>query len=99
MTTCTTEAKVTREVEDNIRKLSAMSKLKDEQKKEFEKLLTQYPNLFTLQDTDVGHTSVVKHKIPLKDDTPFKDRVRRTSPGMYKEVKKKIEEMLKSKVI
>ena len=41
----------------------------------------------------------VKHKIPLKDETPFKDRVRRIPPGMFEEVKTKIEEMLKSGVI
>ena len=99
MNTCTKEEKVTNEVEENIKKLSAMSKLEDEQKKEFEKLLAQYPNLFAHKDTDVGHTSVVKHKIPLKDETPFKDRVQRIPLGMYEEVKKKIEEILKAKVI
>ena len=46
MNTCTKEEKVTNEVEENIKKLSAMSKLEDEQKKEFEKLLTHYQNLF-----------------------------------------------------
>ena len=31
-------------------------------------------------------TQVVKHKIPLKGDTPFKDRVRRIPPGLFDEV-------------
>ena len=98
MNTCTKE-EIKLEVEENIKKLSAMSKLEDEQKKEFEKLLSQYPNLFAHKDTDLGHTSVVKHKLPLKDETPFKDRVQRIPLGMYEEVKKIIEEMLKAKVI
>ena len=42
---------------------------------------------------------LLKHKIPLKDETPFKDRVRRIPPGMFEEVKTKIKEMLKSGVI
>ena len=84
---------------NNIKKLTAMTKLEAEQKEEFANLLKHYPNLFAYKDNDSGHTTVVKHKIPLKDDTPFKDRVRRIPPGMFEDVKTKIEEMLKSGVI
>ena len=90
---------MTKEPTDNIKKLTAMTKLEAEQKEEFANLLKQYPNLFAHNDNDSGHTTVVKHKICLKDETPFKDRVRRIPPGMFEEVKTKIEEMLKSGVI
>ena len=90
---------MTNKTRDNIKKLTAMTKLEAEQKEEFANLLKQYPNLFAHNDNDSGHTTVVKHKIPLKDETPFKDRVRRIPPGMFEEVKTKIEEMLKSGVI
>ena len=99
MTSCTSEHGKTSETDDHIKKLTAMTTLESEQKKEFANLLKQYPNLFAHNDNDSGHTTVAKHKIPLKDDTPFKDRVRRIPPGMFEEVKTKIEEMLKSGVI
>ena len=75
MTSCPGDNGKTIETEDHIKKLTAMTKLEAEQKEEFANLLKQYPNLFAHNDTDSGHTTVVKHKIPLKDDTPFKDRV------------------------
>ena len=75
-----------------------MTKLEAE-KEEFANVLKQYPNLFEHNDNDSGHTTVVKHKIPLKDDTPFKDGVRQIPPGMFEEVKTKIKEMLKSGII
>ena len=99
MATCTDDNNMTKETTDNIKKLTAITKLEAEQKEEFANLLKQYPNLFAHNYNDSGHTTVVKHKIPLKDETPFKDRVRRIPPGMFEEVKTKIEEMLKSGVI
>ena len=50
--------------------------------------------MFTLDDLDLGHTSVVKHKIRLNDYTPFKERYRRIPPHQYEEVKKHLKEML-----
>ena len=85
----------TKETTDNIKKLIAMTNLEAEHKEEFANLLKKYPNLFAHNDNNSGHTTVVKHNIPLKDETPFKDRVRRIPPGMFKEVKIKIKEMLK----
>ena len=99
MTNCMNGNDETNKTTDNIKKLTAMTKLEAEQKEEFANLLKQYPNLFAHNDNDSGHTTVVKHKIPLQDETPFKDRVRRIPPGMFEEVKTKIEEMLKSGVI
>ena len=99
MTNCKKGDDKVNKSEDNIKKLTAMTQLEAEQKEEFANLLKQYPNLFAHNDNDSGHTTVVKHKIPLKDETPFKDRVRQLPPGMFEEVKTKIKEMLKSGVI
>ena len=59
MTNCITENGKTIETENNIKKLTAMTKLEAEQKEEFVNLLKQYPNLFTHNDNDSGHTKVV----------------------------------------
>ena len=87
MTTCTNENGKNNKAEENIKKLTAMTKLEAEQKEELANLLKQYPNLFTHNDNDSGHTTNVKHKVPLNDETPFKDRVRRIPPGVFEEVK------------
>ena len=76
MAKCTDDNNMTKETTDNIKKLTAMTNREAEQKEEFANLLKQYPNLFAHNDNDSGHTTVVKHKIPLKDETPFKDRVK-----------------------
>ena len=73
-TTCSTQ--MDREKEDLIKKLSAMTKLEGEQRKQFENLLAQYPDLFAQHDSDLGHTTLVTHKIPLTNETPIKEKVR-----------------------
>ena len=75
MTNCTNETGKTKETEDNIKKLMAMTKLEAEQKEEFANLLKQYPKSFTHNDNDSGHTSY-KTQDTFKDDIPFKDRVK-----------------------
>ena len=59
MTNCASDNGKTIETEDNIKKLTAMTKLEAEQKEEFANLLKQYPNLFA-HNNDSGHTTVVK---------------------------------------
>ena len=96
-TTCSIQ--VDKEKEDLIKQLSAMTKLEGEQRKQFENLLAQYPDLFAQHDNDLGHTTLVTHKMPLVDETPIKQKVCRIPHGMFEEVKKQIEQMLKTKVI
>ena len=95
--TCSTQAD--KEKDDLVKKLSAMTKLEGEQKKQFENLLAQYPDLFAHHDNDLGHTTLVTHKIPLVDETPIKEKVRRIPHGMFEEVRKQIEQMLITGVI
>ena len=80
-TTCSTQ--VHKEKEDLIKQLSAMTKLEGEQRKQFENLLAQYPDLFAQHDNELGHTTLVTHKIPLVDERPIKEKVRRIPHGMF----------------
>ena len=49
-------------------------------------VMKEYQHLFALDDTELGCTSLVKHKIELNDPKPFKDRYRRILPNQFKEV-------------
>ena len=57
-------------------------------------LLTEYHNLFALDDLELGKTSLVKHIIKLTNDATFKERCQRIPPHQYKEVKKHLKEMI-----
>ena len=43
--------------------------------------------------TDLGKTDIVKHKIVLTDNVPFKTPYRRIPPAMYEEVRVHLKEM------
>ena len=74
--------------------LTGISKWDPADQKVVRELFREYGKLFTLDDLDLGHTSVVKHEIKLNDYTPFKKRYRRIPPHQYEEVKKHLKEML-----
>ena len=74
--------------------LTGISKWDPADQKVVRELFREYGKLFTLDDLDLGHTSVVKHEIKLNDYTPFKERYRRIPPHQYEEVKKHLKEML-----
>ena len=57
-------------------------------------LIVRFQHIFALEDKELGCTSLVKHKIRLTDDTPFKERPRRVPPQQYEEVKKHLDAML-----
>ena len=39
-------------------------------------LFREYAHIFALESLEMGHTSLVKHKIKLDNYTPFKERYR-----------------------
>ena len=61
---------------------------------EAKQLFCEYAHIFALESLDMGHTSVVKHKIRLDNYTPFKERYRRIPPNLFDEVKKHLKEMI-----
>ena len=57
-------------------------------------LFREYAHIFALESLDMGHTSMVKHKMKLDDYTPFKERYRRIPPYLFIEVKNHLKEMI-----
>jgi len=62
-------------------------------------LLMRYPAIFSRSDTDLGYTNMVKHRIELMDEIPFKQRHRRIPPAMYQELKVHLQQLLDQQVI
>ena len=64
-------------------------------------LLCEYHDIFSLENNDMGHTQVTKHKIVLKDlDTPpFKERFCRIPPPQLDEVREHLKLMLDAGVV
>ena len=61
---------------------------------EAKQLFHEYAHIFALENLDMGHTSMVKHKIRLDNYTPFKERYRRIPPHLFDEVKNHLKEMI-----
>ena len=57
-------------------------------------LLLKWEHLFAHSDLDLGKTALIKHKIQLTDQTPFKEHYRCIPPHMYNDVRAHIQEML-----
>ena len=55
---------------------------------EAKQLFCKYAHIFALESLDMGHTSMVKHKIRLDNYTPFKERYHRIPSNLFDEVKK-----------
>lgn len=59
-----------------------------------EQLLQKWNSVFSHGPLDLGCTDVVKHRIELEDETPFKERSRPIPPNMFQEVKQHIQQLL-----
>ena len=75
--------------------LSGTNEWSSEDQEKVKELFREYGQLFALDDLDLEHTSIVKHKIEIDNYRPFKDRYRRILPHQYEEVRKHLNEMLK----
>ena len=64
------------------------------ERQEIRDLLTEYHDLFALDDLELGKTSLVKHSIKVTNKIPFKERYQRIPPHQYKEVKRHLKEMM-----
>ena len=71
--------------------LQEWPELEQEQARE---LLLKWEHLFVQNNLDLGKTALIKHKIRLTDQTPFKERYRCIPPHMYNNVRAHIQEML-----
>ena len=75
------------------------SNLPPDQKESVEALLKKHIDVFSKPDSDIGDCDMIRHRIDLVDDPPFKQKHRRIPPAMIDEVKKHLEELLSSGVI
>ena len=65
-----------------------------EQQQAARKLLCDYSETFSKNDLDLGKCNILKHKIQLTDQQPFKERYRRIPPHLFEEVKHHLQEMM-----
>ena len=79
--------------------LSGAQAWTDQERWEIRDLLTEYHDVFALDDLELGKMSLVKHSIKLTNETPFKERYQRTPPHQYKEVKKHLKEMMEIRAV
>ncbi len=75
------------------------SPLPSEWKERISALLNSMPEVFALNDMDYGHTDKVKHRIKLRDETPFKHRARPIHPQDISAVRKHLQELLAAGII
>ena len=67
--------------------LLGCTKWDPEDQQEVKNTLREYADVFVKDDLDLWQTSVVKHKITLKEGPkPIKECYRRVPPGLYDEV-------------
>ena len=75
------------------------SELPEQWKDRVMDLMTEYSDVFSKHDLDVGHTSAVRHKINLVDDTPFRERSRPIAARDVMDARKHIQELLDADII
>ena len=73
--------------------------MKDEELTKVKYFISKWTDIFSSSDTDIGLTSMIKHRIDLYDPTPFKQRHRRIPPSLYLEVRKHLKDLLDADII
>ena len=63
------------------------------------RVIGNYPHAFSQSDTDLGHSNIIEHTIPLTDPQPFRERYRRIPLSMYAEVREHLKTMHEANVI
>lgn len=75
------------------------SPLPEEWKARITKNLNSYSDIFSHHDLDFGHATKVRHRIQLKDETPFKQRPRPIHPQDYDAVRRHLQTLLDAGII
>lgn len=68
-------------------------------KERITKTLNTYSDVFSQHDLDFGHATKVRHRIKLKDETPFKQRPRPIHPKDYNAVRRHLQTLLEAGII
>ena len=74
--------------------LQGLKEWTESEQKQARELLLKWEHLFAQNDLDLGKTALIKHKIRLTNQTPFKERYRCIPPHMYDDVRAHTQEML-----
>ena len=59
-----------------------------------EQLVLSYHDVFVLEKSELGCTSIVEHEICIIDSEPFKGRFKRIPPPLLEEVRASLRDML-----
>jgi hypothetical protein len=73
--------------------------LSEEEFTKAKEMIAKNRDIVSCSDTDMGHVTAVKHRLELTKDIPFKQRYRRIPPGMFKEVRDHLQQLLEAGVI
>ena len=74
--------------------LQGLMEWPESDQKQARELLLKWEHLFVHNDLDLGKTALIKHKIQLTDQMPFKEHYQHRPPHMYNDVRAHIQEML-----
>jgi ribonuclease HI len=88
--------------EKNPKYVKLSSSLSEEQRSEYVKLLKEFVDVFSwkYEDLQTYDTSIIEHKIPLKDDTkPFRKKLRQINPMLLPIMEKEVKKLLDAKII
>ena len=69
------------------------------QKKQVAKLLGKYGHIFSKDETDLGRTGIIRHKISVDGNRPIKQPMRRVPVHMQDEVEKQLDHMLEQDIV
>ena len=89
------------EVPNHLKELWEASsiELSEDQSAQLAQLLTEYADVFSQHDFDLGEFSAIQHKIDTGTATPVRQRMRRTPLGFEREEEQHLNKMLKAGVI
>jgi hypothetical protein len=76
--------------------------LTEEQRAEYTKLLREFADVFawTYEDLKTYDTSVIEHKIPLKEEArPFKQKLRQINPMLLPVMEREVKKLLDAQII
>lgn len=93
------ESAISPDVQLVLDKVKIFTEITTKEQQQCRELITEFSDIFSKSDTDVGTTDRVKHRIDLEDTTPFKQRYRRIPPSVIEEVRTHLQELLASGVI
>ena len=74
--------------------LQGLMEWPESEQKQARELLLKWKHLFVYSDLDLGKTALIKHKMQLTDQTPFKEHYLCIPPHMYDDMRAHIQEIL-----